>query len=205
MVRGARSCGVRVAGPVPLRLASATAPKCLGLACRARSRGGDGSSRSRPPWRASPVDRVVAAPPARTRRDCRERGVVGIGDQRHLALAGLDGHHRERQQRDVRRAALVPGTADLRGWMPSASATFWPYMNWCADVGTLTNTASTTDLSMPCIGQRGAAGLDVQGTPCRDPRKSCRRLRRRADAGDHVAAAQGHVGVCLDRIGQRLR
>ena len=36
-----------------------------------------------------------------------------------------------------------------RGIIPSASATFWPYMNWCAEVGTLTNTPSTTDLGMP--------------------------------------------------------
>ena len=37
----------------------------------------------------------------------------------------------------------------MRGVMPSASATFWPNMNWWAEVGTFTNTASTTDLSMP--------------------------------------------------------
>ena len=40
--------------------------------------------------------------------------VVGIADKRHVTLSRLNRRHRHGHQRDVGRAALVPGTADAR-------------------------------------------------------------------------------------------
>ena len=51
----------------------------------------------------------------------------------------------------------------MRGVMPSASATFWPYMNWCAEVGTFNEDGIDHRLSYARVGQRVAAGLHVHG------------------------------------------
>ena len=40
-------------------------------------------------------------------------------------------------------------TPPIRGWMPSASATIWPYIERCWDVGYLTNRPSTMPFSTP--------------------------------------------------------
>jgi hypothetical protein len=134
------------------------------------------------------VGRVVAARP-RVHGAVPAARVVRVAHQRDLALPGLDRHDRERQQCDVGRAALVPGTAEAR-----------------RDAQRLGDLLAVHEL----VGRRGhldehrvdhrfvdarvlerrAAGLDVQRHGIA-PRQLAE--ARVADAGDHVAAAQVHV------------
>ena len=173
-------------------------------ACRARSCGGGGSSRSRPRWRTSRRRRRRRAG-GRRRRGCRCAGCRR--SRRAPRRTGPASMAMMANDSSVMLAAPPWSHAPpMRGVMPSASATFWPYMNWCAEVGTFTNTASTTDLSMPASASALPAGLDVE----RD-RVAAGQLAERgvADAGDDVAAAQAAtcsfpVNLRRALVGERL-
>ena len=64
--------------------------------------------------RGKPAHHGVVAPGAGVNRPVAGARVVGVSNQRDVALIGLDGHDGHRQQRDVGRPALVPGASQPR-------------------------------------------------------------------------------------------
>ncbi|MNV83604.1 hypothetical protein D3C71_1774210 [compost metagenome] len=67
-----------------------------------------------PRGRSEPaIGRVIATRPAICLPRTAAR-VVCVGNERNLALAGLDGHHRHIDQGDVGRAPLVPSASPTR-------------------------------------------------------------------------------------------